>query len=101
MLKTIKLADGIEVEIEVDEDRAHEISDNKTVDTSISQIQTLLTKVIKPISNTYKELSNNVEISEAKISLGVKIGIEGNFILAKSNASANIQVDITLRPTNA
>lgn len=99
MLKIIKLDDDIEVEVEIDDNQAHEISDYTKVDASIEQMQSLLTKVIKPISNTYKELNKDMCIDSAKISIGIKIGIEGNFILAKSSASANINVKMKLKPT--
>ena len=101
MVRIIKLNDGLEVEVEVDEDQAYEISDKKSVDSSIDKIQSFLTKIIQPISSTYRELDKDMSIESAKVSVGVKIGIEGNFILAKSTAGANIQVEITLRKTDA
>ena len=99
MTKIIKLNDDINVEVEVDERQAQEISDYSDVDMSIDKIDSLLTKIMKPISNTYKELNKDMSIDSAKVTVGVKIGVEGNFILAKSSASANIQVEMTLKPT--
>lgn len=101
MTKIIKLNDGLEVEIEIDENQAYEISDNGVINSSIDQIQGLLKKVILPFSNTYKELNKDMCIESTKITIGVKIGLEGNFILAKSSAEANIQVEMSLRPNNA
>lgn len=101
MIKIIKLKEDIEVEVEVNDVQAHEISDDGVVESSIDKVQSLLTKVMLPISNTYKELDKDVCVSEVKVSIGVKIGVEGNFILAKSTAGANIQVEMTMRPTNA
>lgn len=101
MIKIIKLNDDIEVEVEVNDDQAHEISDDGVVDASIDKIQSLLTKVMRPVSNTYKELDKDVCMDSVKVSIGVKIGIEGNFFLAKSTAGANIQVEMTMRPTDA
>lgn len=99
--KILKLQDGFEIEVEINEDQAQEISSNSlNVDTSLEQLQILLTKVIKPISSTYKELSKDMNLESAKISIGVKIGIEGNFILAKSTAGANIQVELTMKAVN-
>lgn len=99
--KILKLNDGVEVEVEIKDDQAQEISDSAlSVNTSLNQLQTLLTKVVEPISNTYKELSKDMSIESAKISIGVKIGIEGNFILAKSTAGANIQVELTMKAIN-
>lgn len=100
MTKIIRLNDNIDVEVEIDDKQAYEISDNAHFNTSIDQIQVLLKKVMQPFSNTYKELSKDMNIDSTKISIGVKIGMEGNFILAKSSAEANIQVEMTLRPNN-
>lgn len=97
MTKIIKLENDLEVEVEINENQAEEISDNNVVNSSIDKIESLLTKVMKPISNTYKELDKDMSIESAKVTIGVKIGVEGNFILAKSSAGANIQVEITLK----
>lgn len=97
MIKHIKLQDGIEVEVEVSQENALEISDGAVVDSSIDKLQELLSKVMQPISNTYTELNKDMSIESAKVSIGVKIGVEGNFILAKSSASANIQVELVLK----
>jgi len=100
MIKVIKLKDGLDVEVEVDDSHAHEISYDGVVDSSIDKIQSLLKKVIQPISNTYKEISRDSSIESTKVTIGVNISVEGNFVLAKSSAGANIQVEMTLRPTN-
>lgn len=97
MIKNIMLNDGIEVEVELDESKAYEIADGDIVDSSIEKIQTFLTKIMQPISNTYKELDKDMSLESAKVTLGVKIGLEGNFILAKSNTEANIQIEMTLK----
>lgn len=101
MIKIIKLNDDLEIEVEVDQNQAHEISNNSVVDSSIDKIQPLLTKVMQPVGSTFKELYKNISIESAKVTIGIKIGVEGNFILAKSTAGANIQVEMTLRPTDA
>lgn len=99
--KTIILNDGLKVEVEVSENEAHEISDGLVVDSSIDNLKNLLSKVMHPVSNVSKELNKDMKIDSTKISVGVKIDIEGNFILAKSNVGANIQVEMVVRPTNA
>jgi hypothetical protein len=100
MSNIITLKDGLMVEIDINENEkyAKEISSDDIIDTSIEKIQDFLLKVIKPISNTYKELDKEMSIHETKITIGVKSGAEGNFILAKSNISSNIQVEMTLKP---
>lgn len=103
MTKIIQLKDGINVEVEIPADQAHEIafsSQNTTVDNSIDEIQSLLTKVIHPFTETYRELNKNISLESAKVAIGINIGIEGNFILAKSNLGANIQVEITFKAPN-
>lgn len=102
MIKVIKLDDGLEIEVEVDDDQPMEISNHRgAVSSSINDIQSLLTKVMQPISNTYKELDKNMSIDAAKVTVGVKVGVEGNFILAKSSVGAHIQVEMTLRASDA
>ncbi|WP_321471637.1 CU044_2847 family protein [Halarcobacter sp.] len=98
MTKILKLNDDIDVEIEIDNNQAQEISNYTKVDTSIKEISLLLNKIMSPITNTYKELNKDVNMESAKVTVGVKIGIEGNFILAKSSANANIQVEMTFKP---
>ncbi len=100
MTRIIKLKDDLEVEVDINEEQAYEISKDGIIESSIDQIQTFLTKIMQPISNTYKELDKDMSVESAKVSIGVKIGAEGNFILAKSSASANIQVELTLKANN-
>jgi hypothetical protein len=97
MDKIIKLSDGIQVEIEVSDDEAQLISNSTIVDSSISEIQSLIRAVCTPIGKTLKELSNNIDIESTKLTIGIKVGVEGNFILAKSSAGANIQVEMILK----
>lgn len=101
MNKTIKLDDGLEVEVEVDENQSCEISDGEVVKSSIDNIQAILAKVIQPVSNTYRELDKDMNIESAKVAVGIKIGVEGNVIIAKSKTEAHIQVELTLRTRNA
>lgn len=100
MNKIIKLNDGLDVEIEIDETQARQISFENKINTSIEDIDIFLSKVITPISNTYKELNKSVNISETKVIIGIKFGIEGGFILAKSTAEAHIQVEMVMRESH-
>lgn len=97
MIKNIKLKDGVEVEVLVNDDQAIEIADGSIVNSSIDKVQELLIKVMKPISNTYQELSKDIEIENAKVTIGVNVGVEGNFILAKSSAGSNIKVEMSFK----
>ena len=97
MNKIIKLKDGLEIEVQLDETQARQISLDKKIDASIEDISGFLSKVIRPISNTYRELNKEVKISETKVTIGVKIWVEWGFILAKSTAEAHIQVEMIMR----
>lgn len=100
MNQVIKMDNDFMVEIEIDTKQAQEIScsNNIVVNSSVDKIQNFLTKVMKPVSDTYRELNKEMNIDSAKVKVGVKIDIEGNFILAKSSASANIEVEMTFKP---
>ena len=99
MQEVIELEDGVKVEVNINENSIHEISANGgVVNSSIDKLQSLLKKVMKPISNTYQELNKDVNIESTKVTVGVKIGIKGDFILASSSADAHIQVEMTLKP---
>ncbi|MBV1952308.1 MAG: hypothetical protein KUG64_08965, partial [Cycloclasticus sp.] len=74
MQTVIRLKDGIEVEVEVSENQAREISGGSVVNSSIDEIQGLLTKLMSPIANTYRELDKSMSIESAKVSVGVKVG---------------------------
>jgi len=96
---TIILNDGTVVEVDIGENQAYEIAHNKQVDTSIDKIQALLKSVTSPISNTFKEMNKDLQIDSATVTIGVKIDIEGNFLLAKSTTGANIQVEMSMKPS--
>lgn len=99
MSKIIKLADDIEVEIHT-HGEFEEISDISRVDSSIEELKKLLTKVIEPVSKVHNQFSSSSSIQSTKLTVGVKVGIEGNFFIAKSSTEANIQVEILLGKNN-
>lgn len=100
MIEIFELKDGVKVEVEIDENVSRNISCSKKIDASIEDIGGVLLKVVKPISKTYKELNKDINISETKVVLGMKFGIEGGFVLAKSTVEAHIQVEMTMRDEN-
>jgi hypothetical protein len=101
MNSTIILKDGIEVEVEIDNNHTSEISSGSLVDSSLENIEPLLRSVITPINNIYNNINDAVSIESAKVSVGIKINVEGGFILAKSSAEAHITVEMNIRPKNA
>jgi hypothetical protein len=101
MKNTIILKDGVEVEVDVDSNYTSEISNGRVVDSSLSNIEPLLKSIISPINNVYNSIGDAVSIESVKVSVGIKINIEGGFILAKTSAEANITVEMNIRPKNA
>ena len=58
----------------------------------------VLKVVVKPFASTWKELSKDVFIDEATVKIGLGVTAEGNFFVAKGEASANIELELKLRP---
>lgn len=100
MNKIITLNNGLQIEVDVSENEAMEISDNDFVDSSIDKIQSLLGKVCIPIAESINQLGGNLNVESTKVTIGVKVGVEGNFFVAKSTGEANIQVEMTLGKIN-
>lgn len=100
MNRIITLENGLQIEVEVNENQALEISDNDFVDSSINKIQSLLKEVCTPIASTLNELKDSLNLESTKITIGVKVGVEGNFFIAKSTGEAHIQVELTLGKNN-
>lgn len=100
MNKVIELSDGLEVEVEINEDEIFEISNGSTVDSSINKVSELLTKAISPVSDAYRALQENNIIESTKVTVGVKFGASGNVFVAKSSAEANITVEMVIRSKN-
>lgn len=101
MNKIITLNNGLQIEIDVNENEAIEISDTGFVDSSIDKIQSLLGKVCIPIAESINQLSSNINVESTKVTIGVKVGVEGNLFVAKSTGEANIKVEMTLGKSNA
>ncbi|PSU20666.1 hypothetical protein CTM97_12195 [Photobacterium phosphoreum] len=97
MNKVITLSDGVEVEVELQDGNLLEISNCNTVDSSITKITDLLTKVVEPVSDAYNSISEKVDIESVKVTVGVKFGVSGNVFVAKSSADASINVELTFK----
>lgn len=99
MSRVIKLQDGLEFEVDMSEEEVLEIGAN-TLDVStatVNQVYELLANVVEPVSETYQKLSEEVDVDQLKIALGIKIGAQGNFFIAKSKLEGNINVELTLK----
>ena len=98
MSKIIQLADGLKVEVEFDNNHPQFISTDSTknITSRMNEIKDMLLGVVEPISDSYNHIASNNNIEEIKVSLGIKVDLEGNFILAKSTVGANIAVELKL-----
>lgn len=98
--KLIQLQDGIFVEAEVPQDAAQEISGGlaSKVNSSWDSIEPILLRIVQPISNTLKAMSQEMEIESAEIELGLSFEGEGNLYVTKSKATANLSVKFSLKP---
>ena len=101
--KLIELEDRVWVEAEVPEDQAEPISGGAVskVNATLDQVEPLLIKACKPITAAWRELSQEVRIDYAQISLGVNFTGEGNVYVAKATAGANLTVTLGLKPNPA
>ncbi|WP_059018956.1 CU044_2847 family protein [Vibrio coralliirubri] len=100
MSKIIKVSDALEVEVELREGEISEISSHENMNSSLDQINILLTEVTRPVTDAFQTLSEKVYVESTKVTVGVKFGASGNIFVAKSSAEANISVEMTIRPKN-
>lgn len=96
-MHVITLDDGVKIQIELSPQQATEISGSARVDATLNSLKESFKCLAGPISNYAAELEINEKISQTKISLGLKVGIEGNFILSKSSADAHITLEFTIK----
>ena len=98
--KLIELDDGILIEIDAPEDDVQQISGGfvERVNTNIDKIESILTKVTKPISNAWQKIDEEVDIEKATVELGLSFEGEGNLFVTKSTAGANLTVTLELKP---
>ncbi|MFE4107830.1 CU044_2847 family protein [Almyronema epifaneia] len=98
--KLIRLQDGTLIEAQVPEDQAQQISGGfaQKVDASFERIKPLLLKACKPIAETWKELSRDMDIDQAEIELGIAFEGEGNLYITKAKTEANLTVKLVLKP---
>jgi Trypsin-co-occurring domain 1 len=98
--KLIQLDDGTLVEVEVQADQARQISGGfaDKVNSTFDEIQPLLVKVCRPVTAAWKEISQDMNIEQAEIQLGVSFEGEGNLYVTKAKANANLTVKLILKP---
>jgi hypothetical protein len=97
MNKIITLENGLEVEIE-DNFRPYEISEKDILKSTTERLSGLISSIIDPVNESFTKLQENVELESAKLTVGVKVGMEGNFFVAKTTGEANFQIELSVRP---
>jgi hypothetical protein len=93
--------DGMLIEVEFDDDVAMRCSSSKQAEkigVAYSSVQDVLQRIAQPFINTYRSLSDNVELAEAEISLGLAFEAEGGIVLCKAKGSANLEITLKLKP---
>jgi hypothetical protein len=70
----------------------------KVVKSGFEEVIGMLKNIVRPFSETWKELSKEVVISESTVKLSLGITAEGNFFVAKGSAEANIEIELKLTP---
>lgn len=70
----------------------------KVVSSGFENVMGMLQAIVKPFSETWKELSKDVTISESTLKLSLGVTAEGNFFVTKGTAEANIEIEVKLTP---
>lgn len=102
MSKIITLNNGLEVEVDSKDDfrEISSRSDSK-IDSGVDAMTDLLTKVADPIKEAVQKISEKSTVEHVKVGVGIKVGAEGNFFVAKSSVDANIQIEMMIKGKNA
>ena len=98
--KLIELEDGTLVEVNVPKDQAQQISGGfaDKVSSTFDKIRPVLLKICKPVSETFKEVNEEMDIEQAEVQVGLNFEGEGNLYVTKSKAGANLMVKLILKP---
>jgi hypothetical protein len=98
--KLIRLKEGPLVEVEITDEQAVPCAGGATelVEESVDQIKPILKTVCRPISEAWKEISQDMTIESAEVQLGLSFEGEGNLFISKAKAGANLTVKLTMKP---
>jgi hypothetical protein len=89
------------VEVDMKLPEAQEASSGtviRVIGKGFDDILETLRSIVVPFSDTWSELSKEVEISESTMKLTLGITAEGNFYVAKGGASANLEISLKMTP---
>lgn len=101
MKQLIEMEEGVLVEVEVEEPVATRASSRGgvvAVDRRIADVMGTLRAVVRPFASVWTELSREVEMNEATVTLSLGITGGGNFFIAKGETSANLEVELKFKP---
>jgi hypothetical protein len=98
--KLIRLGDGTLIEVESSSDDVQQISSkaSKQVQDTLDKVKPLLINTCKPVVAAWKEMSQDMDIEQAEIEVGLSFEGEGNVYIAKMKSGANLSVKIILKP---
>jgi len=98
--KLIEMDDGTLIEVQASEDDIAQISGGAAdrVDASIDKIKPLLLSACRPIAAVWNELTEEVDIAQAEVTLGIGFEGSGNFFIAQAKTKANLTIKLTLKP---
>lgn len=103
MKQLIEMDEGVLVEVDVEQPVATRASAGGVVqvDRRITDVMATLSAVVRPFASVWNELSREVEMNEATVSLSLGITGGGNFFIAKGETSANLEVELKFKPKPA
>ena len=99
--KLIKLQDGTLLEVDIAPGEAQQIAGGsvaKKVEATFSNIKPTLISACRPITEVWKELNKDMQVSQAEVEIGLSFSVEGDVYIAKSKVDANLKVKLTLKP---
>lgn len=100
--KLIELEDGTLVEVEIPGEQIQQISGGiaDRVSATFDKVKPLLVKTCRPIAAAWAELSEEMNIEQAEVQIGLSFEGEGNLYITKSKANANLTIKLILKPKN-
>jgi len=95
----IKLRDGTYVEIETTGEQVQLIAGGLAhkVQTTMDTIQPVLLKTCQPVVEAVKKLSEEIDLEQVEVEVGLSFDLEGNVFVSKANFGANLLVRMTLK----
>jgi hypothetical protein len=99
--RLIQLGDDTLVEVEASSEDVQQISYNladRINDVTLAKIKPILVRICEPIADAWTELSQDMNIEQAEIELGLSFEGEGNIYVTKTKAGANLAVKLILKP---